>query len=59
MEIGLEVNAERTKYMAMSWDQNAGQNYNIKVDNKSFEKVDQFKYLGTSLMKQNSIQEKN
>ena len=35
-----------------------GQNHNIKIDNKSFERVDQFRYLGTSLMKQNSIQEK-
>jgi hypothetical protein len=58
METGLEVNAERTKYMDMSQDQNAGQNQNIKIDNKSFERVHQFKYLGTSLMKQNSILEK-
>jgi hypothetical protein len=38
-ETGLEVNAEKTKYMAMSRNQNAGQNHNIKLDNKSFEKV--------------------
>jgi preprotein translocase subunit SecD len=31
---GLEVNAEKTKYMAMSRDQHAGQNHNIKIDNK-------------------------
>jgi hypothetical protein len=42
-EIGLEVNAEKTKYMVMSRDQNAGQNDNIKLDNKSFERVEQFK----------------
>jgi len=35
-EIGLEVNANKTKYMVMSGDQNAGQNYNIKTDNSSF-----------------------
>jgi hypothetical protein len=29
-EIGLEVNAEKTKYMVMTRDQNAGQNHNIK-----------------------------
>jgi hypothetical protein len=43
--------------MVMSRDQNAGQNHNIKVDNKSFERVEQFKYLATTLMNQNSIQE--
>jgi hypothetical protein len=32
METGLEVNAEETKYMVMSRDQNAGQNHNIKTD---------------------------
>ena len=32
-EIGLEVNAEKTKYMVMSRDQNAGQNHNIKMGN--------------------------
>jgi hypothetical protein len=45
-EIGLEVNAEKTKYMVMSRDQNAGQNGNIQVGNKLFETVEQFKYLG-------------
>jgi hypothetical protein len=48
-ETGLEVNAEKTKYMVMSRNQNAGQNRNIKLDNKSFEGVEQFKYLGTTL----------
>jgi hypothetical protein len=43
--------------MVMSRDQNAGQNHNIKMDNKSFERVEQFKYLGTTLTNQNSIQE--
>jgi hypothetical protein len=28
--IGLEVNAEKTKYMVMSHDQHAGQNHNLK-----------------------------
>jgi hypothetical protein len=46
-EIGLEVNAEKTKYVVMSHNQNAGQNHNINLDNKSFEKVEQ---LGTTLM---------
>jgi hypothetical protein len=30
-EIGLEVNTEKTKYMVMSREQNAGQNHNIKM----------------------------
>jgi hypothetical protein len=56
-EIGLEVNAEKTKYMVMSRNQNAGQNHNIKLDNKSFERLEEFKYLGTNLTNRNSIQE--
>ena len=56
-QTGLEVNADKTKYMVMSRDQNAGQSHNINIDNKSFERVEEFKYLGTNLMNQNSIQE--
>jgi len=41
----------------MSRDQNAGQNHNIKTDNKSFERVEQFRYLGKTPKNQNSIQE--
>ena len=48
-EMGLEVHTDNTTYMAMSRDQNAGQNHNIKTDNKSFESVEQFKYPGTTL----------
>jgi hypothetical protein len=33
-EIGIEVNADETKYMAMSQDWNSEQIHNIKVDNK-------------------------
>jgi len=44
----LEVNADKPKYMVMSRDQNAGQNHNIKIDNSSFERVEQFNYLGTT-----------
>ena len=52
-EIGLEVNADKTKYTVMSRDQNAGQSYSIKIDNSSFERVEEFKYLGTTLTNQN------
>jgi hypothetical protein len=30
-EVGLEVNAEKTKYMLLSHRQNAGQNHNIRI----------------------------
>ena len=56
-ETGLEVNADKTKYMVMSRDQIAGRTHSMKIDNSSFERVDDFKYLGTTLTNQNSIQE--
>ena len=43
--------------MFMSPDQNAGRSHSIQIDNISFERVEQFKYLGTILTNQNSIQE--
>jgi sorting nexin-29 len=55
--VGLEVNVEKTKYMLVSRDQNAGQNREIKIGNKSFENVSQFKYLGMTVTNQNLIQE--
>jgi hypothetical protein len=33
-EVDLEVNIEGTKYMLMSHDQNAEQNWDIKIGNK-------------------------
>ena len=56
-ETGLEVNADKTKYMAMFRDQNAEQNHSLGIDDKSFERVEEFQYLGTFITKQNSIQE--
>jgi len=44
-------------YMVTSRDQNAGQYQNIKTDNFSFERLEQFKHLRTTLTIQNSIQE--
>ena len=57
-EIGLLVNAETTKYFVVYGDQNVGHNHNIKTDNKTFERLEQFKYSGTTLTIQNSIREK-
>jgi hypothetical protein len=55
-EIGLEVNADKTKYVVMARDQNAGRSLNRNIDNSSIERVEEFKYLGTTLTNQNSIQ---
>jgi len=56
-ETGLEVNADKTKYMVMSRDQNAGRSHSIKNDNSSLSRVEEFKYLGTTLTNQNCIRE--
>jgi hypothetical protein len=56
-EIGLEVNADKTMYMVMSRDRNAGRGHSLKIDNSSIEKVEEFKYLGMTLTDQNYIQE--
>ena len=56
-EIGLEVSADKTNYMVMSRDQNAGRIHSVRMDNSTFESVEDFKYLGTTLTDQNSIAE--
>jgi hypothetical protein len=56
-EVGLEINIEKTKYMLLSRQQNVGQNRVMKIANRSFENVSQFKYLGTTVTNQNLIQE--
>jgi hypothetical protein len=43
--------------MLVSGDQNACQNREIKIGNRSFENVLQLKYLGTTVTNQNLIQE--
>jgi len=55
--IELEVNGDKTMYMVIPGDQNAGRSHIIKTDNSSFERVEQFKYLGTIVSIQKSIQE--
>jgi hypothetical protein len=56
-ETGLDVNADKTYCMIMSRDQTAGRIRSMKNDNSSFERVEEFEYLGTALTNQNSIQE--
>jgi hypothetical protein len=55
-EIGLEVIADKSKCMFMSRGQNAGRSQNMKINNGSFERVEKFYYLGTTLTNQNSVQ---
>jgi len=47
-EVGLEVSVDKTKYMVMSRDQNAGRNYSVRIDNSTFERVEEFKYFGNN-----------
>ncbi|PNF16896.1 hypothetical protein B7P43_G04720 [Cryptotermes secundus] len=42
--------------MLLSRHQNAGQNHDIKIGNRCFENVAQFRYLGTTIINQNLIQ---
>jgi hypothetical protein len=51
-EIGLEVKAGRTKYIATSRDQNATGSHT-----SSFKRVEDFTFLGTTLTNKNSVQE--
>jgi hypothetical protein len=57
MLVGVEVNAEKSKYKLLSRHQNSWQNRKIKIANISFENVPQSKYFGTTVTNQNSIQE--
>jgi hypothetical protein len=47
-ETGIEENADKPKYMVTSRDQNAGRSHSMKIDSSSFERVEQFEYLGTT-----------
>jgi hypothetical protein len=49
-DIGLEVNAEKSKYVFMSCEQNSGQNHNIMTGSKSFASEAKFKHLETTLI---------
>jgi hypothetical protein len=42
-DVGLEINAEKTKYMIMSRHLNSEQNQNIRIANESSENVAKFK----------------
>jgi hypothetical protein len=55
-EVGLGIKVEKTRYMLLSRQQNAGQNQDVKIADRSFENVSQFKYLGMTVTNQNLIQ---
>jgi hypothetical protein len=50
-EVGLLVNADKTKYMVMSRDQIAGRIHNIKTDGSSCERVEELNKFGNNLNK--------
>jgi hypothetical protein len=54
-DVGLEINAEMTKYVIVSHHPNSGQNQNIRVATESFESVAKFKYLGITQTNQNDM----
>jgi hypothetical protein len=56
--VGLEINAEKTKYMTMSCHPNSGQNQNIRIANELFGNVAKFKYLGMTVTNKNDIHDK-
>ena len=68
-ESGLEVKADKTKYLVISWNQNAGQNHNIKNDkssvqlwkndNSSFQKSRRVQIFGNSPNESKLYSEKN
>jgi hypothetical protein len=43
--------------MVSSRDRNTGRGHSVKIDNSSIGRVEEFKYLGTTLTDQNSIHE--
>jgi hypothetical protein len=54
-EVGLDAHIVKTKYMLLTRRRNAGQNRHIKIINRSFENVSQFRYLGIRVTNQNLI----
>jgi hypothetical protein len=46
---------DTTKYMVMSGEQNVGRSHNMRIDNRSFERLEELKYLGKMLTDQNCV----
>jgi hypothetical protein len=47
-DAGLEINAEKTKYVITSRHANSGHIQDIRIANESFENVEKFKYFGNN-----------
>jgi hypothetical protein len=56
-DIGLAVKTGKAKYMEIGRHRGMISNEHIKIGSNSYEKVKTFKYLGSLVKNQNSIQE--
>jgi hypothetical protein len=56
-EVDLQVKIEKTKCMLLSCHQNARKNHDIKIGNRCFDNVAQFRYLGTTITDKTLIHE--
>jgi hypothetical protein len=56
-EVDLYVNTKKTKFVVVFCYQNVEQNHMLLVANKSFEKVEKFKYFGTTVKSLSRIHE--
>jgi len=50
-ENGPEINANKTKNMVMSGDQNVGRSHKIKIDNGLVKRMEELRYLGTTFQR--------
>jgi hypothetical protein len=57
VETGLEVDCEKTNCVVMFRDQNAVRSHSTQTDSIPFQRVEGFRYLGTTLTHQTSIRE--
>jgi hypothetical protein len=55
--IKFKIEAEKFNFVVKSRNWHAERDHGMIVHNSSFERVEQFKYFGTTLTNQNSIQE--
>jgi len=53
-ESGIDVIADKTKFMVMPRNQNAGRSHRMKINN-FFGRLEEFKYLAKIITDQNSI----